>query len=165
MEEETFNYSILGIWQGSEYGSPLESRIKFFLKFSSRSSPKKFIQIFLQISLEYVKFQNFETAFMSREKLRERFTLILRVCSSTEFKIKTLFYVFINFFWHFLLSFIIKIVIILIPFFDEVSNFRNRTLTNQKQELVVQNCQWNCMFFVTFFIFNFNSTSVKVSNF
>ena len=32
---------------------------------------------------------------------------------------------------------------VLIP--DEVSNFCNRILTNQKQELVVRNCQWNCM--------------------
>ena len=30
-------------------------------------------------------------------------------------------------------------------FFDKVSNFRNRTLTNQKRELVVSNCQRNCM--------------------
>ena len=30
-------------------------------------------------------------------------------------------------------------------FFDEVSNFRNRILTNQKPELVIRNCQWNCM--------------------
>ena len=26
----------------------------------------------------------------------------------------------------------------------EVSNFRNRTLTNQKPELAMKNCQWNC---------------------
>ena len=30
-------------------------------------------------------------------------------------------------------------------FFDEVSNFRNRKLINQKRELVVSNCQRNCM--------------------
>ena len=30
-------------------------------------------------------------------------------------------------------------------FFDEVSNFRNRILTNQKQEFAVQSCQWNCL--------------------
>ena len=34
---------------------------------------------------------------------------------------------------------------IFISFFDEVSNFRNRILTNQKHELVVSNCQWNGM--------------------
>ena len=50
-------------------------------------------------------------------------------------------------FWHFLLFFIIKFVfIIFISFFDEVSNFRKRVLTNQKQELVAQNFQWNCMY-------------------
>ena len=30
-------------------------------------------------------------------------------------------------------------------FFDEVSNFRNRILTNQKPEYVIRNCQWNSM--------------------
>ena len=30
-------------------------------------------------------------------------------------------------------------------FFDEVSNFRNRILTNQKRELVVSNCQLKCI--------------------
>ena len=33
-------------------------------------------------------------------------------------------------------------------FFNKVSNFRNRILTSQKHELVVSNCQWNCMFIV-----------------
>ena len=37
------------------------------------------------------------------------------------------------------------IFIIFISFFDEVSNFRNIILTNQKRELAVSNCQWNCM--------------------
>ena len=50
-------------------------------------------------------------------------------------------------FWHFLLFFIIKIVFLsfLFVFFEEVSNFRNRILTNQKRELMVFDCQWNCM--------------------
>ena len=30
-------------------------------------------------------------------------------------------------------------------FLDEGSNFRYRILTNQKQKLVVENCQWKCM--------------------
>ena len=29
--------------------------------------------------------------------------------------------------------------------FNETSNFRNRILANQKQELVIKNCQWNSM--------------------
>ena len=29
---------------------------------------------------------------------------------------------------------------------DKVSNFRSRILTNQKGELVVSNCQWNCIY-------------------
>ena len=36
--------------------------------------------------------------------------------------------------------------IIFISFFDEASNFRYKILTNQKHELVVSNCRWNCMF-------------------
>ena len=39
----------------------------------------------------------------------------------------------------------ICVFIILISFFDEVSNFRNRILTNQKREFVVSTCQQNCM--------------------
>ena len=34
---------------------------------------------------------------------------------------------------------------IFISFFDEVLNFRNRILTNQNYELVVSDCQQNCM--------------------
>ena len=30
-------------------------------------------------------------------------------------------------------------------FFEKVSNFRNRILTNQKHKLVVSSCRWNCM--------------------
>ena len=30
-------------------------------------------------------------------------------------------------------------------FFDEVSNFCNSILTNQKRELVFSSCLWNCM--------------------
>ena len=51
------------------------------------------------------------------------------------------------------LFFIIKFVFLsfsflsffLLFFFDEVSNFRNRILTSQKRELVVFNCQLNCI--------------------
>ena len=45
------------------------------------------------------------------------------------------FIIFISFFISFFFFF----------FFDEVSNFRNRILTNQKRELVVSNCQLNCI--------------------
>ena len=37
-------------------------------------------------------------------------------------------------------------------FFDEQSNFRNRILTNQKPELVIRNCQWNCVLLHIFLI-------------
>ena len=62
------------------------------------------------------------------------------------FKIKTLLYILIYFFGIFLLFFYHKncVFIIFISFFME-SNFRNRILTNQKHELVVSNCQRNCM--------------------
>ena len=39
----------------------------------------------------------------------------------------------------------IFVFIIFISFFDEISNFPNRVLTDQKNELLVSNCQWNCM--------------------
>ena len=54
-----------------------------------------------------------------------------------------------TFFGIFKLVFIKKIVfffLISIFLFDEVSNFRNRILTNQKQKWVIRNCQWSCMF-------------------
>ena len=53
---------------------------------------------------------------------------------------------FIYFFGNFFFFFIIKFVFLSfwILFFDEVSNLRNRILTNQKRELAVSNCQWNC---------------------
>ena len=62
------------------------------------------------------------------------------------FKIKTLLYILIYFFGIFLLFFYHKncVFIIFISFLME-SNFRNRILTNQKHELVVSNCQRNCM--------------------
>ena len=42
--------------------------------------------------------------------------------------------------------------IIFISFPDELSNFRNRILINQKPEWVVRNCQWNCLkVYLTFF--------------
>ena len=49
--------------------------------------------------------------------------------------------------WHFFVVFHQKICvfIIFISFFDEVSNFRNKILTNLKPELMIRNCQWNCM--------------------
>ena len=39
----------------------------------------------------------------------------------------------------------ICVFIIFISFFNEVSNFRNSVYTNKKRELMVSNCQWNCM--------------------
>ena len=40
---------------------------------------------------------------------------------------------------------------IFISFYDKVSNFRKRILTNQKRELVVSNCQRNCMLVIDYF--------------
>ena len=48
-----------------------------------------------------------------------------------------LIYLFCNF----LLFFIINFVFLSFPFL-----FRSRILTNQKHELMVPNCQWNCMY-------------------
>ena len=41
------------------------------------------------------------------------------------------------------------VFIIFIYFLDEVSNFRKRTLTNQKPELVIRNCSWNCIYLIS----------------
>ena len=61
---------------------------------------------------------------------------------------------FFFFFFFFFFHHKIFVFIIFISFLDEVSNFRNRILTSQKHELVVSNCQWNCM--RNFKIQNFN---------
>ena len=53
-------------------------------------------------------------------------------------------YTFLAFFF-FVFHHKICVFISFISFFDEVINFRNRTLTNQKHELVVSNCWGNCM--------------------
>ena len=59
-----------------------------------------------------------------------------------EFRIKNAFFGF--YFVLFLHK--ISVFIIFVSFFDKESNFRGRISTNQKQELVVQNCQWNFMY-------------------
>ena len=63
-----------------------------------------------------------------------------------------LLYFYIYFFCIFLLFFIIKFVFLsflFLFFMIKVSNFRNRILTNQKRELVVSNCQRNCMIVIS----------------
>ena len=51
-------------------------------------------------------------------------------------------YTFLGFF----VVFINKFVFLSFSFFfDEVSNFHKRILTNQKTELAIRNCQWDCM--------------------
>ena len=47
-------------------------------------------------------------------------------------------------FCYFFVVFVIKLHFI--TFFDELPNFCNRILTSQKHELVVSNCQWNCVY-------------------
>ena len=61
-------------------------------------------------------------------------------------------YTFVEFFcfsskkiWFLSFSFLFLIIKL------QVSNFRNRISTNQKSELVIRNCQWNCMFFSTYY--------------
>ena len=41
-----------------------------------------------------------------------------------------------------------------VSFFDEVSNFNNRILINQKPELAIRNSQWNCMIDAQFTLIN-----------
>ena len=54
--------------------------------------------------------------------------------------------------------------IICISFSDEVSNFRNRILTNQKQELVFQNRQWNCMLAQEMIIISYFLLKISLSD-
>ena len=64
-----------------------------------------------------------------------------------------LLYVYIHFFGILLLFFIKKFLFLSFSFlFEKASNFSNRILTNQKPELVIKSCQWNCM--QTSFIFS-----------
>ena len=72
---------------------------------------------------------------------------LVRVGKWEEFKLRTLLYVFIDCSGIFFVFFITKFVFLLFSFLfiDKVSNFCNRILTNQTQELASQNCQWNCM--------------------
>ena len=64
-----------------------------------------------------------------------------------------LLHIMTNFLAIFVLFLVITFVffIIFISIFDEVSNFLNRILTNQKQEFVIRNCQWNCILGKEFF--------------
>ena len=55
---------------------------------------------------------------------------------------------YLMFKYNFLASFCFslkRVFIILISFLMEVSNLRNRILTNQKPDYVVRNCKWNFM--------------------
>ena len=62
------------------------------------------------------------------------------------FRVKKCCFLFLYVFWHFFAVFHQNffVFIIFISFLDEVSNFCNRTLTNQKLELVII-FQWTCM--------------------
>ena len=64
----------------------------------------------------------------------------------SEFKVTNATLCLYILFWYF---FIVHqnscVFIILLSFFDEVSNYRNKILTNRKTELMKRNCQWNCM--------------------
>ena len=64
------------------------------------------------------------------------------------------------------LLFFIKecVFVIFISFFDEVSNFRNRILFNQKLELAKINLQWNCMLISHEFNQNLQNISFDVSH-
>ena len=62
------------------------------------------------------------------------------------FRIKTLVYVFIHFFDILLLFFIIKrVFIIFISSWWSIKFPEQNIRTNQKQDFVIQNCQWNCL--------------------
>ena len=41
-------------------------------------------------------------------------------------------------------------LIVFVSFFDETPNLRNKILAKQKPELVIRNCQWNCILVLNF---------------
>ena len=53
----------------------------------------------------------------------------------------TLYFHFLPFFFLFFKK---RFIFIIFISFDEVWNFCNRILTNQKPEYVIRNCHWNC---------------------
>ena len=59
-----------------------------------------------------------------------------------KFRVKNATLCFHILLWHFFVAFY---KIIFIYFSDEVSNFCDKILTNLKPELMIRNCQWNCM--------------------
>ena len=71
------------------------------------------------------------------------------MCQWDEFRVKNASLSLNVLFWHFLIFFIKKLVfIIFISLSDKESNFCNRILTNQKPDLAIRNCQWNCMLLI-----------------
>ena len=76
-----------------------------------------------------------------------RHILVIYTFSWGEFKVKNATLCLHIFFWHFFCCFSSKKICFyhFYFFFHEVSSFRNRILTNQKPELMIRNCQWNCM--------------------
>ena len=63
-----------------------------------------------------------------------------------EFTVKNAILYFYTFLFFVILHQKISVFIIFISFSDEVLNFCNRILTNQKLEQVIRNCQWSCVF-------------------
>ena len=71
------------------------------------------------------------------------------MCQWDEFRVKNASLSLNVLFWHFLIFFIKKLAfIIFISLSDKESNFCNRILTNQKPDLAIRNCQWNCMLLI-----------------
>ena len=94
-----------------------------------------------------------KSAFVGQNNTTSKFLRLSKVWSilqhgsvdrvqNKEYSILYAFFYFFKFFDVF--HYKICVFIISTSFFDRISNFRNRILTNQKQVLLVRNCQWNC---------------------
>ena len=80
-------------------------------------------------------------------RLSKVWSILNHHVSVEQFHKKKLHNAFIHLLGIFWLFSIVKFVFLSFSFlfFDELSNFRNRILINQKRELVVSTCHWDCM--------------------
>ena len=127
---------ILDIWLSPEYASAYIEKQMFYNIYIYR---EKTIVLQYLILLQSVFHWQFLFTYIFFASLK------FGACYITgqwgKFRVKNATLCLHNFCGIFLLFFIKKIVFIIFTFFsDEVSNFRNKILTNLKQELVIRNC-------------------------
>ena len=90
---------------------------------------------------------------------------MLHHCSQDEFTIRNAILYFHVLSWHFffvvLFHYKIFAFIVFIPFVDNVSNFRNKMLTNQKLDLMARQCQSDWMYALVIALSEYNMTLIS----